>query len=623
MFRIGAAFTVVALLLVCPAGVALAQGPGQPARSSEGVEPGEVALRQTVVVTAAATPVDLASVTRTLTVISREEIAQMPIESVADLLRLASSIDVRARGARGMQADFSVRGAAFGQTLVLVDGVRLNDAQTGHHNGDIPVPLGAIERIEILHGAGASLFGADALGGTINVITRRDVPASASVEAGSFDLIAARAQGSVGAPSVRTTASVAADRSSGFMYERQFQTVALTSRTALGERSSASVSWTWKDFGANGFYGAAPSHESTNQTLLSASTEAGRAQAWTVRATGSYRTHGDHFLFDVRRPSLSESVHRTHAVIGTVKATHPLAGRGTVTIGGEGGGDWVRSTNLGDRDLRRMGLFGEARYAVTPRTQVDASLRVDRYSEFGTATNPGVGLTTWPSRRVRLRASAGRAFRVPTFTERYYHDPANQARADIGPERSWSGDGGVDLFLPGGLTVQATGFVRRDRDVIDWLRATPLDRWQTYNVHHADAKGLELAVRRGWGTAGAFAQAGYTRADVTVDPASTLCGAGQCLSKYVLDYAPHVLVVSGVVPLPGGIRVAPRFEYKHRQRNATVIDTAVIDLRASRRAGRYEIRVDGTNLGNEVYQEIAGVAMPGRAATVSLLVGAR
>lgn len=585
--------------------------------------PDEATLRQTVVVTASATPVDLASVTRTLTVITRDQIAQMPVESVADLLRLASSIDVRTRGARGMQADFSVRGGAFGQTLVLVDGVRLNDAQTGHHNGDIPVPLGAIERIEILHGAGASLFGADALGGTINVITRRNVPASASIEAGSFDLVAARAQGSIGAPSMRTTASVAADRSSGFMYERQYQAVSLASRTALGSRSSASVAWTWKDFGANGFYGAAPSHEWTNQTLLSASTEAGRAQAWTVRASGSYRTHGDHFLFDVRRPSLSESFHRTHAVIGTVTASHPLAGRGTVTVGGEGGGDWVCSTNLGDRSLGRVGLFGEARYALTPRTQVDASLRVDRYSEFGTAANPGVGITAWPSGRVRLRASGGRAFRVPTFTERFYHDPANQARAEVGPEHSWSGDGGVDLFLPGGLTLQATGFVRRDRDVIDWLRPTAADRWQTYNVHRADVEGLELAVRRGWGTAGGFVQAGYTRSDVSVDTASQLCGAARCLSKYVLDYAPHVMVLSGVVPVPGGIHVAPRLEYKHRQRNAVESDTAVLDLRASRRFGRYEVRVDGTNLGNEVYQEIAGVAMPGRAGTVSLLIGGR
>ena len=99
----------------------------------------------------------------------------MPVQSVADALRLASSIDVRMRGVSGVQSDFAVRGANFGQMLVLVDGVRLNDAQSGHHNGDIPVPLDAVERIEVLYGPGSSLFGADAFGGTVNVITRRAV----------------------------------------------------------------------------------------------------------------------------------------------------------------------------------------------------------------------------------------------------------------------------------------------------------------------------------------------------------------------------------------------------------------------------------------------------------------
>ena len=130
--------------------------------------------RQTVVVTAATRPVDLGSTDRAIAIITREEIAALPVSSVADVLRLLSSVDVRARGTRGVQTDFSLRGASFGQTLVLVDGQRLNDAQSGHHNGDIPVPLESVDRIEVLYGAGSSLFGADALGGTINIITRRE-----------------------------------------------------------------------------------------------------------------------------------------------------------------------------------------------------------------------------------------------------------------------------------------------------------------------------------------------------------------------------------------------------------------------------------------------------------------
>ena len=99
---------------------------------------------------------------------SDPQIDALPVHTIADVLRLASSVDIRARGERGVQTDFAVRGANFGQMLVLIDGVRLNDAQSGHHNGDIPVPLDAVERIEVLYGPGSSLFGADAFGGTVN-----------------------------------------------------------------------------------------------------------------------------------------------------------------------------------------------------------------------------------------------------------------------------------------------------------------------------------------------------------------------------------------------------------------------------------------------------------------------
>ncbi len=181
--------------------------------------------RQTVVVTAAATPVELGSVTRTMAIISREEIAALPVYSVADVLRLFASVDVRARGERGVQSDFAVRGASFGQMLVLVDGVRLNDQQSGHHNGDIPVPLDAVERIEILQGAGSSLFGADAFGGTVNVITRRAlVSPAAAVHGGSFGSAGGRGALGITRTGVAQTLTASVDRSSGFMYDRDFST---------------------------------------------------------------------------------------------------------------------------------------------------------------------------------------------------------------------------------------------------------------------------------------------------------------------------------------------------------------------------------------------------------------
>ena len=577
---------------------------------------GQGPFRETVVVTAAATAVPLSSVTRTVTVITREQLARLPARSVADALRLVASVDVRARGVRGMQTDFAIRGANFGQTLVLIDGVRINDAQTGHHNGDIPVPLEAVERIEILHGPGSSLFGADAFGGTINVVTRRDAtPAAAALEAGSFGFVAGRGQVYLDSDKVDHLLAGTVERSSGFMFARDFRAAAVSSRTTVGTQTDVFAGYLWKDFGANGFYGPSPSHEWTNQALLTLKHRLPDWSGWRLDGGASYRSHGDRFLWDVRRPGVSENRHRTHATVASLKASRGLARGISIAVGVEGGADWIRSNNLGNHATRRLSGFTEWRQALGSATVLNAGLRVDRYTEFGTAWSPSLGVGWWTSSRTRIRASAGRSFRVPTFTERYYSDPANWARPDLRAETAWAAESGVDLFLGNDWMITGTVFGRLDQDAIDWLRASTAERWRTYNIRDVDTVGVEFSVRRAF-TDDMFVQADYTGLSVHA-------AAVTQLSKYVLDFAPHTATVTAAVPLPGRASVAPRVEYKRRRRSAGSGEYVLLDVRVSRRFGPYELQAEGTNLFNTAYQEIVGVAMPGRAATLSMVVGGR
>jgi iron complex outermembrane receptor protein len=205
-----------------------------------------------------------------------------------------------------------------------------------------------------------------------------------------------------------------------------------------------------------------------------------------------------------------------------------------------------------------------------------------------------------------------RAFRVPTFTERYYSDPAHQARPGIQPETAWAGEAGADLFLAGGWSARATVFGRLEHDVIDWLRPTTADRWQTYNIHDVDAVGIELGVSRTLGPT-AFVQLEYTGLDVRAASVAQL-------SKYVLDLTPHAVTLAGVLPLPADMRVAPRLEYKRRSRSTGTSDYTLIDVRLSRAFGPVRVFVEGTNLLDASYQEVLNVAMPGRAASVGLTV---
>jgi len=124
-----------------------------------------------IIISAERTPVQFEQLKRSIQVISKKEIEQMPVRNISELLSYALNTDVRSRGSFGMQADISVRGGSFDQTLVLLNGMNISDPQTGHHSMDIPVDLASINRIEILKGPGARIFGPNAFNGVINTFT--------------------------------------------------------------------------------------------------------------------------------------------------------------------------------------------------------------------------------------------------------------------------------------------------------------------------------------------------------------------------------------------------------------------------------------------------------------------
>ena len=303
----------------------------------------QTAVQETVVVTATATPQSLANVGRTLALVTREDVAQLPISSVSDMLRLVPSVELRARGPGGVQSDFAIRGAQFGQALVMVNGIRINDTQSGHHNGDIPVALDDVERVEVLLGGGSSLHGADAFGGAINIITRAPAPRFfANVAAGAHDLV--RAASTFGLIRGRASHRISGefDRSSGFMPDRDHDVRLARYQGSFSPTTSASLSYVDKDFGANGFYGPAPSREQTSQLLATGERRVAAAGVWAGSVDASYRTHGDRFVYDLRAPELSANSHRTHAAAAHTRWHRPLSSSTSMSVGGGGGYDTVQ-----------------------------------------------------------------------------------------------------------------------------------------------------------------------------------------------------------------------------------------------------------------------------------------
>jgi outer membrane cobalamin receptor len=125
---------------------------------------------ETVVVVGTPEPITLGESPRSVVVMDTQE-HPLAFETVEDYLRTDPSTFIEQRGAGGAQADISIRGSSFEQTLVLLNGLRIDDPQTSHHNLDLPVPLEAMRDIEVLHGAGSTLYGSDALGGVVDFLT--------------------------------------------------------------------------------------------------------------------------------------------------------------------------------------------------------------------------------------------------------------------------------------------------------------------------------------------------------------------------------------------------------------------------------------------------------------------
>ena len=203
---------------------------------------------------------------------------------------------------------------------------------------------------------------------------------------------------------------------------------------------------------------------------------------------------------------------------------------------------------------------------------------------------------------------------MPTFTERYYSDPVNLARSEVGPEHAWAGEVGTDLFIGSGWVVQGTFFGRADSDVIDWLRPTTAERWRTYNVRDVDTVGVELGVRRSFGRGRFRGWAIH----------GTRCRRAQ--RDAALEVLARLRVAIGgcgrVAPAAVGLPCGATSGVSATKPANEPRGVFLLDVRVAKRLGSLvELRVDGMNLFDQTYHEIAGVVMPGAAVLVGASIG--
>lgn len=560
--------------------------------------------QDSIIVTGTAEPIPLAEADRDVSALNVPEQERPLYDSWFDLLSLDPSLDLQERAPGGFMADLSIRGATFEQTLVLLNGMRLDDVQTGHFNLDLPIPLEMISGMEILKGSGSTLYGSDAIGGVVNVIAQpldqNELRLLAG--AGNFGFNEQHAIASFGEGWWREELAAARDFSTGFMPDRDYRNLALSSLSQLKSRlGSGSILFAYSDrpYGANQFYGPYPSWERIKTWFLSAHQNLGDK----TEASFAYRRHTDLFVLYRDDPQLYTNRHIENTWQGDLRRHDNLPLHGVISYGVEGLSEAIHSTNLGIHSRTRGSGYVFYDLRAARRYSLSLGIREEVYGAHQVATTPSASGAAWLSARFKLRASASSAFRLPSFTDLYYSDPSNLGNPNLKPESAISYDTGLDAYLRRNLRAFVTVFQRHDKNVIDYVAPPGGTVYTATNFDNLTFTGVETGL--------AWDPISGQHIAVTFSGLHGVNGSPDIEeAKYTFNYP----LESGVIEWRGfiGKRVIGRTRLgvvERLERNPY----AVWDASASYATGRVRPFLQLTNITNADYQELPGIVMPSRA----------
>ncbi len=476
-----------------------------------------------VVVSAQRAPVAFSQVARIVKVIGKEEIQSAPVQSIQDLLRYALGVDVRQRGGLGVQTDISIRGGSFDQVLILLNGININDPQTGHHSLNLPVSFDAIDRIEILEGPASRIYGPNALAGAINIITGTTDNSNLKVRisGGQNGYHDSGLSGTFVSGKVKNFISADHRNSDGYIKNTDFS---LTDAFYQGKliTKGAALDWqagiTDRGFGANSFYTPAypDQFEHVKTTFASVKLETGKVVHFTPSLY--WRRNQDRFEL-YRYPELAASWYKGHNyhltdVFGTNLNAWFTTSLGKTAFGADFRSENIRSNVLGTPLVNPIPVPGEAGKFFTKSDNrsnmslfVEHSIYLERFtasagvmanwnSQLGTKWNlfPGIDLSYQLSTAIKWYSSVNSSLRMPTFTDLYYSSPTNKGNILLQPEKSIEYESGFKYQFKG-VDGHIAYFHRSGNNMIDWVRKPADNVWYAQNITQLNTDGLEFSAK--------------------------------------------------------------------------------------------------------------------------------
>ncbi len=436
---------------------------------------------------------------RTITVITAQEIKNSAASTVVNLLQQVAGIDVRQRGTNGMQADLYIRGGSFDQTLLLIDGIKVEDSQTGHHTLNIALPIEVIERIEIIKGAAARVFGQNAFTGAINIVTKKATTTNAVIlksEAGSFY------QKNVG---ITVTSSLeksshivhySRNLSDGYRYNTDFDNQNYFVKITFNKNKTPInllATFSERKFGANGFY-ASPAYidqyEETQASLIGLSTTY-KTDKFTWKPKLYWKRNQDMYVFVRSNPSLYRNLHISNKMGAMVNASYK-SNLGITGFGVDIAKIYLSSNNLGAKNRFMTTFFLEHRFVfLNDKLDITPGISLNYFSDFKFHAFPGIDLGYQLNDKIKVYANMGYTYRIPTYTDLFYTSPTTLGDENLEPEEAITEEIGVK-YNSGKFNFSAVFFNKDASNLIDYAKNNITDKWQATNIQKLNTLGYEV-----------------------------------------------------------------------------------------------------------------------------------
>ncbi|KUJ56178.1 TonB-dependent receptor plug domain-containing protein [Chryseobacterium aquaticum] len=544
-----------------------------------------------------------------ISVITRADILNSPATSIDEILQQIPGMDIRRRGANGVQSDIGFRGSSFEQVLLLLNGIRMNDSQTGHNSLNVPVDLEDVERIEVIKGPAARRFGQNAFAGVINIITKANPGKRVKLraEGGDYETYGFGLNANFGNEKFSNLLQANSNSSQGYRYNTDFEMRNVFYQNQLkikngNIRLQAGISE--KKFGANGFY-ASPAATEQYEELQASIVSLAHQQSFGKLKLNSnvyWRRGQDMYLFNREKPEIYRNMHIGNNVGGELNSSY-TSNLGTTGLGVELRKEFLASNNLGHRERFVTQVFFEHHLSLLDKKlNITPGISWANYSNEGNFFYPGldVGYTFYENNKIYGNIS--KVHRVPTFTDLYYTSKTERGNENLLPESAVYAELGYQ-YQTKNILAKASGFYRSSSDAIDWIKYSLQDTvWNAQNIGDTEIKGIELELGHQ-----VFNWLKYTVGYTYLDNRFKEFDNGY--SRYVLDNLKHQLVTKLQTKFLKNFTNELVYRYNER---VNLGSYNLLDAKLNYTRNDLSVYVLVNNVTNSEYTETFGVPMPQR-----------